>query len=233
MSTDTDLLGPSKEFVKTSWSLVRAAGKGEGWDPLVRLYWKPLYFYLRRRGMDNEIAKDLIQEFLTTLLERRSLERADPSRGRFRTFLLAALDNLLADWKRKESRQKRGRGAAVLSFDFASGERDFALEVASGETPQMLACRAWAHELLDQCLLELEGVPTHVAALRMRLKGADYREICDRTRLSPSMAQLAVHRLSREFGEILGRRLRQLCPDPAEFEAELSEFMELIGNRRN
>ena len=43
------------------------------------------------------------------------------------------------------------------------------------------------------------------------------------------MAHLAVHRLSREFGEILGRRLRELCPDPGEFEAELSEFMELIG----
>ena len=77
-------------------------------------------------------------------------------------------------------------------------------------------------------LLELEGVPAHVLALRLRLKGADYREICAQTRLSDSMAQLAVHRLSREFGEILGRRLRQLCPDPAEFEAELSEFMDLL-----
>jgi RNA polymerase sigma-70 factor (ECF subfamily) len=228
MGSDTDLLGPSKDFVKTSWSLVKSAGKGAGWDPLIRLYWKPLYFYVRRKGIDNETAKDLIQDFLTTLLERRSIEKADPSRGRFRTFLLAALDNFLADWKRKETRQKRGRGAPVLSFDFAGGERDYTLEVESGETPETLACRAWAHQLLDQCLLELDGVPAHVAALRLRLQGADYKEICAQTRLSDSAAQLAVHRLSREFGEILGRRLREICPDPAEFEAELSEFMELL-----
>jgi RNA polymerase sigma-70 factor (ECF subfamily) len=228
MGTDTDLLGPSKDFVKTSWSLVRSAGKGAGWDPLIRLYWKPLYFYVRRKGIDNETAKDLIQDFLTMLLERRSIEKADPSRGRFRTFLLAALDNFLADWKKKETRQKRGRGAPVLSFDFAGGERDYTLEVESGETPEKLACRAWAHQLLDQCLLELEGIPGHVAALRLRLQGADYREICAQTGLSDSVAQLAVHRLSREFGEILGRRLREICPQPAEFEAELSEFMDLL-----
>jgi RNA polymerase sigma-70 factor (ECF subfamily) len=226
--SDTDLLGPSKDFVKTSWSLVKSASKGAGWDPLIRLYWKPLYFYVRRRGIDNETAKDLIQDFLTMLLERRSIEKADPSRGRFRTFLLAALDNFLADWKRRETRQKRGRGAPVLSFDFADGERDYTLEVASGETPERLACRAWAHQLLDQCLLEHEGIPSHVAALRLRLKGADYKEICAHTRLSDSAAQLAVHRLSREFGEILGRRLREICPDPAEFQAELVEFMDLL-----
>lgn len=232
MGSDTDLLGPSKEFVKTSWSLVRSASRGEGWDPLIRLYWKPLYFYVRRRGLDNETAKDLVQEFLTTLLERRSLERADPSRGRFRTFLLAALDHFLADWKKKETRQKRGRGAPVLSFDFSSGERDYRLEVEAGETPEKLACRAWAHQLLDECLLELTGIPTHVAALRLRLIGADYREICEQTRLSDSMAHLAVHRLSRAFGDLLGRRLRELCPDPADFEAELSDFMDLISARR-
>jgi RNA polymerase sigma factor (sigma-70 family) len=230
MGTDTDILGPSKSFAKTSWSLVRSVRKGEGWDPLIRLYWKPLYFYVRRRGMDNETAKDLIQEFITTLIERRSIERADPSRGRFRTCLLAALDHFLADWKKKETRQKRGRGAPVLSFDFAGGERDYTLEVAAGEAPEKLACRAWAHELLDQCLLELEGDPAHVAALRLRLKGADYRQICEHTRLSDSMAHLAVHRLTKEFGEIVGRRLRELCPDPGEFEQELSDFMELIGS---
>ena len=229
MGTDTEILGPGKNFVKTSWSLVRSASKGAGWDPLIRLYWKPLYFYVRRRGLDNETAKDLVQEFLTTLIERRAIEKADPSRGRFRSFLLAALDNFLADWRKKQSRQKRGGGAPLLSFDFTTGERDYSLEVEAGETPEKIACRAWAHELLDHCLLELDGDPAHVAALRLRLKGADYREVCARTRLSDSAAHLAVHRLSRNFGEILGRRLRELCPDPAEFEAELSEFMDLLA----
>lgn len=229
MGSDTDILGPAKEFVKTSWSLVRSARKAGGWDPLIRLYWKPLYFYLRRRGLDNETAKDLVQEFLTTLLERRSLEKADPSRGRFRTFLLTALDNFLVDWRRKEQRLKRGGGAPLLSFDFSRGERDYSEEPAGGENPETLACRAWAHELLDQCLLELEGEPTHIAALRMRLKGADYRQICEHTRLSEGVAHLAVHRLSRDFGVILGRHLRKLCLDPSEVEAELDEFMNLLG----
>jgi RNA polymerase sigma-70 factor (ECF subfamily) len=229
MGTDTEILGRSKSFVKTSWHLVRSAGKGGGWDPLIRLYWKPLYFYIRRKGLDNEAAKDAVQEFLTLLIERRSLQKADPARGRFRTFLLAALDNFLLDRKRKEGRRKRGGGAPVLSLDFAGGEREYGLEVEGGESPEKLACRAWAHGLLDEVLLELEGDPAHVAALRLRLKGADYRQICEHTHLSDSAAHLAVHRLSRAFGELLGRRLRDLCGDPADFQAELGEFMDLIA----
>jgi len=229
MGSDTEILGRSKEFVKTSWLLVRSAGKGEGWDPLIRLYWKPLYFYLRRKGLDNEAAKDAVQEFITSLIERRAIEKADPARGRFRTFLLAALDNFLTDRKRKETRQKRGGGVPVLSLDFAGGERDYALELEGGESPERIAGRAWALGLLDQCLLELDAPPAHVAALRLRLRGADYRQICDHTRLSDSAAHLAVHRLGKTFGEILGRRLRDLCPDPADFDAELAEFMDLIS----
>ncbi|HLY11919.1 MAG TPA: sigma-70 family RNA polymerase sigma factor [Planctomycetota bacterium] len=229
MGTDTEILGGSKQFAKTSWFLVRSAGNGGDWDPLVRLYWKPLYFYLRRKGLDNEAAKDVVQDFIASLIERRSIEKADPGRGRFRTFLLAALDHFLTDRKRRENRQKRGGGAPVLSLDFAVGERDYGIEVEGGETPEKLACRAWAHELLDQCLLELTGEPAQIAALRMRLKGADYRQICEHTRLSESAAHLAVHRLSKSFGEILGTRLRTLCGDPKDFDAELGDFMELIA----
>jgi len=230
MGTDTEILGRSKHFVKTSWFLVRSATTGEGWDPLIRLYWKPLYFYVRRKGLDNEAAKDAVQDFIASLIERRSIEKADPARGRFRTFLLAALDNFLLDRRRKEVRRKRGGGAPVLSLDFAGGEREYGgFEVEGGESPEKLACRAWAHGLLDEVLLELEGDPAHVAALRLRLKGADYRQICEHTHLSDSAAHLAVHRLSRAFGELLGARLRGLCADPADFEAELGEFMDLIA----
>lgn len=229
MGTDTEILGASKHFVKTSWVLVRSAGKGGDWDPLVRLYWKPLYFYLRRKGLDNETAKDVVQDFIASLIERRAIEKADPARGRFRTFLLTALDHFLTDRRRREGRQKRGGGASVLSLDFAGGERDYGLEVEGGESPEKLACRAWAHGLLDEVLLELEAEPAHVAALRLRLKGADYKQICDHTGLSDSAAHLAVHRLGKVFGDLLGRRLRELCGESDDFEAELSEFMDLIA----
>jgi DNA-directed RNA polymerase specialized sigma24 family protein len=229
MGTDTEILGRSKHFVKTSWFLVKSAGKGGDWDPLVRLYWKPLYFYLRRKGLDNESAKDVVQDFIASLIERRAIEKADPARGRFRTFLLAALDNFLTDRKRRETRQKRGGGAPLLSLDFAGGERDYALELEGGEPPEKIAARAWALGLLDECLLTLDAPPAHVAALRLRLRGADYRQICDHTHLSHTAAHLAVHRLGKIFGDLLGRRLRDLCPDPADFDAELTEFMDLIS----
>ncbi len=229
MGTDTEILGRTKEFVKTSWVLVRSAGKGEGWDPLIRLYWKPLYFYLRRKGLDNETAKDVVQDFIASLIERRAIEKADPARGRFRTFLLAALDHFLTDRRRKETRQKRGGGAPLLSLDFAGGERDDALELEGGESPEKVAARTWALGLLDECLLALDAPPTHVAALRLRLRGADYRQICDHTHLSHTAAHLAVHRLGKVFGDLLGRRLRDLCPDPSDFDAELTEFMDLIS----
>ena len=118
----------SARFATTRWSMVVAAGRGEGGsgrESLARLcqaYWFPLYAYARRRGHSPEDSQDLTQAFFTRLMEKNWVAGADRSKGRFRTFLLAAMKHFLADeWDRAQA-GKRGGGAVVLplSFDTAT-----------------------------------------------------------------------------------------------------------------
>ena len=112
-SKDTQMMGDQNRFPTTSWNLVRTAKKVEALDTLIQVYWKPLYFFVRQHGYDNETSKDMVQGFLTTLMQRDAFSKADPARGRFRTFLLAALSNFIKDCAKAETRLKRGGDQAI------------------------------------------------------------------------------------------------------------------------
>src|SRR5437763_6526652 len=112
-------LSGSSQFPTTRWTLVVAAGdpkREEARSALVSLcesYWYPLYAYLRRRGYPADQAQDLTQEFFVRVLEGRYLDRADPDRGRFRSFLLSSLKFFVADEEDRNRTKKRGTGAVV------------------------------------------------------------------------------------------------------------------------
>ncbi len=107
-----------RHFVTTCWSIVLAAGdarREDAQDALAQLceaYWYPLYAYVRRRGYSAADAQDLTQAFFMRLLEKQSLGVADPERGRFRSFLMASLDNFLANERDRGRARKRGGGLA-------------------------------------------------------------------------------------------------------------------------
>lgn len=229
MDPDTEILGTAKRFQSTCWGLVRSAASGEAMDELIRIYWKPLYFYVRRKGYDNETAKDLVQGFLAALIERNTILKADPSRGRFRTFLLSAMANFILDWERTARRAKRGGGGVLQALDFRAGEEDFKRVRATGETPEKVAELAWAREVYGQCLSELKGDPRHLQALKLRLQGEEYETVVLRTGLSAAAAQAAVHRLCRQFGEHLRARLKPFSQTEEQFEDDVSEFLTLIS----
>src|SRR5262245_25498235 len=92
-----------RNFPTTRWTLVLAAGGSEQQESrsaLVSLcenYWYPLYAYVRYRGYSPDEAQDLTQQFFLRILEGRYLDRADPERGRFRSFLITSLKFYLAD----------------------------------------------------------------------------------------------------------------------------------------
>jgi RNA polymerase sigma-70 factor (ECF subfamily) len=221
---DTDILGPRITFQKTSWELVRAARNAEALDGLIRMYWKPLYFFVRQKGYDNETAKDLVQDFLTAALEHGTLLKADPARGRFRTFLLAALTNFIKDWNRSAARLKRGGGHALLSLDFEGGEQEYSHETATEETPEALFHRAWARELLAQCISELKGKPSHLRAFELLMGGTSYEAICRETGLNESAAKTAIHRLRQQLRSLLLRYIGTSAGDGDETERVLGEF---------
>jgi RNA polymerase sigma-70 factor (ECF subfamily) len=223
------MMGEQNRFPTTSWNMVRSARNLKVLDALIKIYWKPLYFFVRQHGNDNERSKDIVQGFLTGLLERGALLKADRGRGRFRTFLLAALTNYLKDWAKAETRQKRGGGEKFLSLDFTSGEREYALEVAKGDTPETILNRAWAKNLWRHALSELEGEPAHLEAFRLYLANEDYKTISHETGLSESAAKTAVHRLKGQVRDIVVGYIRETVASEADLEAEVAEFMTLLS----
>jgi RNA polymerase sigma factor (sigma-70 family) len=225
---DTDILGHEISFKKTSWDLVRAARNSEAMDDLIRIYWKPLYFFVRQKGYDNETAKDMVQDFLTNALERNTLLKADPARGRFRTFLLAALTNFVKDWHKAASRLKRGGGQATLSLDFEGGERQYAIDVASGETPEAALNRAWALSTLEACISELRGNPLHLQAFRLMMDGASYSEIGKKTGLGESAAKAAVFRLRQQLRDGLLRRVTKTGQETEDPERAMADLAALL-----
>src|SRR5436190_11551159 len=110
-------------FATTHWSVVLAAGdtaapgSQAALASLCQTYWYPLYAHVRRRGHGAEDARDLTQGFFAELLTRNAVELADPQRGRFRTFLLAALDHFLHHVHRDAHALKRGGGIEIISMD--------------------------------------------------------------------------------------------------------------------
>ncbi len=225
---DTQMMGDQIHFPTTSWTLVRSSQNLKALGSLVSVYWKPLYFFVRQQGYSNETAKDIVQEFLKTMMERGSLRRADPARGRFRTFLLASLSNFLKDRAKAESRLKRGGDQTIFSLDFAGGEADFVREAARGESPETLLNRAWAGSLWRHALDELKGDPAHLEAFRAYLADESYATICARTGLSEPAAKTAVHRLKGQLRDIVLSHLRETAANEDDLETELAEFLALL-----
>lgn len=225
---DTQMMGDNIHFPPTSWTLVRAAENVNALSALVSIYWKPLYFFVRQQGYANETSKDLVQEFLKTMMERGSFRRADPNRGRFRTFLLTALSNFLKDQARALSRQKRGGNETIFSLDFASGEDEFVREASRGESPEALLNRTWALSLWSHAVGKLKGDPAHLEAFSGYLANESYTTICARTGLSEAAAKMAVHRLKGQLRTIVIDELRQTAVNDEDLEVELTEFLALL-----
>lgn len=226
---DTQMMGDRYRFPTTSWHLVQAVRNVEALDHLIRIYWKPLYFFVRRSGRDNEESKDIVQGFLTELMRRDAFSKADPARGHFRTFLLASLTNFLKDRSKSEMRQKRGGDQAIFSLDFDKGESAYELEGARGGSPEALLHRGWAHSLLETSIDALEGDPSHLEAFRLYLKSADYLTICEKTGLSECAAKTAVHRMKRRLRDILLTHIRRTVRSEEDVETEVSDFISLLS----
>ena len=153
----TSGLSDAAGFAATRWTLVLAAARGnltpraaEAMAELCRLYWYPLYAYVRRCGHETHEAEDLTQEFFLRLLAKNFLIGIDREKGKFRAFLLASLKHFLAnEWDRSQA-QKRGGGQTVLPISTADAEDRYRLEPWHDLTPEKLFERRWALTVLDQ-----------------------------------------------------------------------------------
>ncbi len=225
----------SSQFPTTRWSLVVAAGDlhcNEAQSSLVSLcenYWYPLYAYLRRRGYPADQAQDLTQEFFIRVLEGRYLDRADPEKGRFRSFILTSLKFFAADEEDRDRAQKRG-GGRIEQLEFSSGEQRYQREPAHDETPERIFERRWALTLLDRVVEKLReefvqhGRPEHFERLKVFLLGqsdAPYAALAREMNTSEGALKVAIHRLRKRYRELFRQEIADTVADPAEVESEL------------
>jgi len=228
-------LSGASQFPTTRWTLVVAAGdpgRKEARSALVSLcenYWYPLYAYLRRRGYPADQAQDFTQEFFTRVLEGRYLDRADPEKGRFRSFLLSSLKFFVADEGDRQRAHKRG-GGQLVPLEFSSGEERYQREPAHDETPERIFERRWALSLLDRVVERLRnefaqhGHPEHFERLKVFLLGhsdAPYAALAREMNTSEGALKVAIHRLRKRYRELLRQEIADTVADPAEVESEL------------
>jgi RNA polymerase sigma-70 factor (ECF subfamily) len=245
----TDMGGVQEAFLTTHWSLVDDIDSSEDADKsrtlvglLLKRYWKPVYCYLRRKGYDNEQAKDLTQGFFhEVVLGRQLIEKADPSKGRFRSYLLVALNNYIAAVHDAQTARKRIPEGKLIPLDMTDPP-DFS-RIAGHYSPKESFDYAWVSSLLEQVLEDVEttcyeeGKTVHWRVFRERIlspitEGIDplsLSEICHKYDIeSPRVASNMIITVKRRFEAVLRKHLRETVTSDDQTEDELKEISKFL-----
>ena len=232
-------------FPTTRWSVVLGAARGREASPkalheLCAVYWKPLYAYLRRDGLSKEDAEDTVQGFLSSLLDRPAIGGVDQQTGRFRSYLLGALRNYLANARVKARAQKRGGGVAHLPLPMAASSAQVELQIPDGRTPEAAYAYVWAMAILQQTEDRLaqrhadRGKSEVFFALRPFLTSGDapaYRQVAQQLQMTEAAARVAVHRLRGEFRTLLREQVADTVAEAADVDDELRAVIGAIAEQ--
>lgn len=234
---DTEPRPSAARFATTHWSVVLTAAHGTSerrraaLETLCRMYWQPVYAYIRRRGYDSHRAEDLTQEFFARVLEKDGLKRVDASAGRFRSYLLGAVKHVLANARDREEAKKRGGGRANVPLDIRAAESGCRLEPAHVWTPERVFDRCWALSLLEHVLSRLEnefersGKGRMFQGLKAFLVGGNpatsYREAGAALNLTTGAVKVAVHRMRRRYRRLLEEEVAHTVSSREDVDDEL------------
>jgi RNA polymerase sigma factor (sigma-70 family) len=237
--------GGAGDFRATHWSVVLAAGdtqspqSAQALEALCRAYWYPLYVFVRRRGFDEHEAEDLTQSFFTRLLEKKALGQVDPTKGKFRSFLLASLNNFLNNEWDKSQRLKRGGGAEIFSFDGVPAEERYRLEPIHGESPEKIFERQWAQTVLEQVVARLkeefyqanqaERFEILQGFLMNTSRSLGYEDAAARLGLTVNAAMTAVHRLRSRFRDVFRAEIAHTVAGPEEVQEEIRYLLAALS----
>jgi RNA polymerase sigma-70 factor (ECF subfamily) len=236
----------SAGFPVTHWSVVLTAGHDsspgarEALEQLCRAYWYPLYCYVRRQVGSAADAEDLTQSFFAHLLERNALAKVSREKGRFRSFLLAALRYFLADEWDKVRAQKRGGGCEVVSWNEAGAEERYQRERGNELTAEQLYERRWAMAVLDRASARLheEFAAAGKATLGEELRGLQedaaeagpYVEVAARLSMPVNTLKSHVRRYRQRFRELLCEEVAQTVATPADVADELRRLIAVVSD---
>lgn len=236
-------------FASTRWSVVLRAGDSamasreslSALSELCRIYWRPLYLFLRREGYGPDDAQDLTQGFFADLIETRFYARADQEKGRFRSFLLGALKHFAADARERERAQKRGGGVVLQQLDekaIAEMESQFGRGV-NWDSARWYD-REWAASLLRQTLdrltqeCALAGKAELFQYLKPFLSGTEeeripYDEIAARSKRPAATLRSDVARLRTRYRAILRDEVRSTVREDSDVDGELRHLYNTLA----
>jgi RNA polymerase sigma factor (sigma-70 family) len=236
---------PREAFVTTQWTRVlEARGNSPeakaALSDLCAAYYAPVFGFIRRLAANEDHARDLTQEFFARLLTRRGIDKVDPHRGRFRSFLLGAVKHFLADMRDHEQRLKRGAGQPLESIGPGT-DTSPGLQLAdpNAPNPEREFDRKWALTILDRALAVLAdeqraaGKAEQFEALKPWLSGdsehLSQAEAARQLGLNEGAVKVAIHRLRRRFREAIKNEIGRTLNDPAQTNQELHCLLEALG----
>src|SRR5437762_1865000 len=228
-------------FASTRWTVVRQAADSQtasqhassALSELCQIYWRPVYVFLRRQGIPQHDAQDLTQGFFADLIESRAYARADPTKGRFRSFLLGTLKHFLAHAREHDHAQKRGGGIVPVELDeTAISEAEAYASACTHWSADGVFEREWAASLARQALdrleqeYELGAKGTLFEALKSRLTAGEataisYEELANRLGRTAAHLRVDVTRLRARYRAILREEVSGTVADSREVDEEL------------
>lgn len=234
------------QFTTTCWTLVLAAKRRH--DPaglaafaqLCERYYEPLYTYLRRRGQTAEDARDLTQGFIARLIEKDVLRHADPSRGKFRAFLLTALKHYAANEHARATAEKRGGTRIALTLEIGRAEGRYRQDPRDDLTPERLYDRRWALAVLERALAVLraecraKGREAFLDAVHGSLTGegdrTPYREIAERFGMTESGVRVSVHRMRLRCRDLVRAEVAETVDSEEAVDEELRYLLSALAS---
>ncbi len=239
--------GP-RNFATTHWSLVGAAQSDEAsqtrarkaLEELCRMYWFPLYAFVRSRGYSAVDAQDLTQAFFALIIKTGGLASADRERGRFRSYLLGAMKHFLAnEWHRVQT-QKRGGRVKFLEWDALDLEARYAGASKQSDNPEYLFDREWALETIAGALQVLRdemaraGKSEQFDALKGSLTGEEElgrEEIAAQLNMTEGAVKVAVHRLRGRYRKLLRAAIAETVRNEADLNDEMRYLVAVLRRR--
>ncbi len=233
-------------FRSTRWSMVllsarsKTPGSQAALAALCALYWYPLYAFVRRRGYNPEDAQDLTQGFFLHLLGHKVLSQVDPLKGKFRSFLLASIQNYLSKETDRARCLKRGGKAELVPLDADNVEDRYRLEPTDFLTAEKIFDARWALTLLDEAMSLLsaeyaaEGNMAILEALKPFLQPIDsatlpsYGQAGDQLGVSVGAVKMLIHRLRKRYTALLRAEVARTVSDPGEIDEEIHALCDAL-----
>ena len=238
--------GGADRFQSTRWSAVllsaqsQTLGSRKAFADLCKLYWYPLYAFVRHRGHPPEDAEDLVQGFFLHLIEHKTLKRVDRSKGKFRSFLLGSLQRFLSDQGDRARCLKRGGKVEFIPFDLECAEDRYRLEQVDTLSPEKIFDARWAIVLICEALNRLgrqyagQGKAATFEALKSFLDPLEtqsvpsYEEAAAELKVSVSSLKTSIHRLRKQYTALLREEIIRTLSDADDVHAEIHRLCQAL-----